>query len=205
MNPLILSDKDTELPRAVEDVLELGGVIVFPTDTLYGIGGNPWDEQAIARVQRMKQRLPGQPFALLLPVIEAIQRVARLDERTRAILSRFLPGAYTFLLSASEEAPREAVTAGKVGVRVPDHPFFGSVMRSLDRPLFGTSVNRSGEQPLENIDAIIEHFSNVDLIVTATTPPSSVASAVIDLTVDPPQALRGELPDALRHPEERQP
>ena len=101
MNPQILSDKDAELPRAVEDVLELGGVLIFPTDTLYGIGGNPWDEQAIARVQRMKQRSPGQPFALLLPVIEAIERVARLDERTRTILAQYLPGAYTFLLSAS--------------------------------------------------------------------------------------------------------
>jgi len=205
MNPLILSDKDAELPRAVEDILELGGVLIFPTDTIYGIGGNPWDEQAIARVQRMKQRPPGQPFALLLPVIEAIERVARLDERTQAILERFLPGPYTFILAASEEAPREAVKAGKVGIRVPDHPFFGSVMRSLDRPLFGTSVNRSGEPPLENIDAIIERFGNVDLIVTGTTPPSGVASAVIDLTVDPPQALRGELPDALGFPEQERP
>ncbi len=201
MNPLIFSDKDTELPRAVEDILELGGVLIFPTDTLYGIGGNPWDEQAIARVQRMKQRPPGQPFALLLPVIEAIERVAWLDERTRAILDRFLPGPYTFLLSASEEAPREVITEGKVGVRLPDHPFFGSVMRSVDRPLFGTSVNRSGEPPLENIDAMIEHFGNVDLIVIATTPPSGVSSAVIDLTVDPPQALRGNLPDDLVPPQ----
>jgi L-threonylcarbamoyladenylate synthase len=205
MNPLILSDKDAELPRAVEDILELGGVLIFPTDTLYGIGGNTWDEQAIARVQRMKQRLPGQPFALLLPVIEAIERVARLDERTRTIIERFLPGPYTFLLAAAEHAPRAAVKDRKVGIRVPDHPFFGSVMRSVDRPLFGTSVNRSGEPPLENIDAIIEHFSNVDLIVTGTTTPSGIASALIDLTVDPPQAIRGNLPDALRHPEERQP
>jgi len=205
MNPLILCDDNPQVPRAVEEVLEVGGALIFPTDTIYGIGGNPWDEQAIARVQRMKQRPPGQPFALLLPVIEAIERVARLDERTRTIIERFLPGPYTFLLAAAEHAPRAAVKAGKVGIRVPDHPFFGSVMRSLDRPLFGTSVNRSGELPLENIDAIIEHFGNVDLIVTATTPPSSVSSAVIDLTVDPPQALRGELPDALGFPEQERP
>ena len=198
MNPLILSDKDTELPRAVEDILELGGVLVFPTDTVYGIGGNPWDEQAIGRVQRMKERPAGQPFALLMPTIEAIQRVARLDEQTRTILTRFLPGAYTFLLPACEEAPRGVITAGKVGVRVPNHPFFAGVMRSLDRALFGTSVNRSGEPPLVDIDAIIEQFSNVDLIVTATTPPSGASSAVIDLTLDPPRALRGELPESMR-------
>ena len=198
MNPKILTDRDARLPRAVEDVLELGGVLVFPTDTLYGIGGNPWDERAVARVRMLKQRPAARPFALLLPTLEAIGRVARLDERVRTILARLLPGAYTFLLPACEETPREAVAAGKVGVRVPDHPFFGSVMRSLDRPLFGTSVNRSGTPPLENIDAIIEQFGDVDLIVTATTPPSGAVSAVIDLTLDPPRALRGELPEPLR-------
>jgi len=201
MNPQILSDSDAGLPRAVEDVLELGGVLVFPTDTLYGIGGNPWDGQAIARVRTLKRRSADRPFALLLPAIETIERVARLDERTRPILKRFLPGAYTFLLPAFDTTPREAAAEGKVGVRVPNHPFFAGVMRSLDRPLFGTSVNRYGEPPLVDIDAIIEQFGNVDLIVTGTTAPAGIASALIDLTVDPPQALRGELPDALRFPE----
>jgi len=85
------------------------------------------------------------------------------------------------------------------------NPFFGTVMRSLGRPLFGTSVNRSGKPPLVSIDAIIERFSNVDLIVEAKTAPSGVVSAIIDLTVDPPQALRGELPDALRCSEQERP
>ncbi len=205
MNPLIFSDSDPQLPRAVEEVIEAGGVLIFPTDTIYGIGGNPWDEQAIARVQKMKQRPADRPFALLLSALDAMERFARLDERSRAILERFLPGPYTFLLSAAEGAPRSAVKAGKVGVRIPDHPFFGTVMRSLGRPLFGTSVNRSGEPPLESVEAIIERFGNVDLIVEGTTAPSGIVSAIIDLTVDPPQALRGELPDTLRHPEERRP
>jgi len=203
MNPLILSDNDAELPRAVEDVLELGGVLVFPTDTLYGIGGNPWDEQAVARVQRLKQRPADSPFALVLPARGAIEQFAHLDARTLPIIERFLPGPYTFLLAAVDRAPSSAVKDGKVGVRVPDHPFFSIVMRSLGRPLFGTSVNRSGEPPLVSIEAIIERFGNVDLIVEGTTAPSGVVSAIIDLTMDPPQALRGELPDALRHLEER--
>jgi len=202
MNPLIFSDSNPQLPRAVEEVLEVGGVLIFPTDTIYGIGGNPWDEQAIARVQRMKQRPADRPFALILPALDAIEQFARLDERSQAVLERFLPGPYTFLLSAADRAPSSAVKDGKVGVRVPDHPFFNIVMRSLGRPLFGTSVNRSGEPPLENIDAIIERFGNVDLIVEGTTAPSGIASTIIDLTVDPPQALRGELPDALRFPEQ---
>lgn len=204
MNSLILSDDNPQLPRAVKEVLEVGGILIFPTDTIYGIGGNPWDERAIALVQTLKQRPPDRPFALHLPAVEAIEQYARLDERSRPILERFLPGPYTFLLPASAHAPSAAVKDGKVGVRVPDHPFFSIVMRSLDRPLFGTSVNRSGEPPLETIEAIIERFGTVDLIVTGKAL-SGRASAVIDLTVDPPRALRGKLPDALRHSEKRRP
>ncbi len=197
MNPLIFSDSDPQLSRAVEEVIEVGGVLIFPTDTIYGIGGNPWDEQAIARVQRMKQRPADRPFALLLPALDALERFARLDARTLPILERFLPGPYTFLLAAADRAPSSAVKDGKIGVRIPDHPFFDTVMRSLGRPLFGTSVNRSGEPPLESIDEIIERFGNVDLIVEGTTALSGTASAIIDLTVDPPQAVRGNLPNAL--------
>jgi len=199
MNPVIFYDSDPQLPRAVKEVLEVGGVLIFPTDTIYGIGGNPWDEQAVARVQRMKRRPADRPFALLLSALDAMERFACLDARTLPILERFLPGPYTFLLPAADRAPSSAVKDGKVGVRVPDHPFFSIVMRSLGRPLFGTSVNRSDEPPLENIDAIIERFGNVDLIVEGTTPPSGMSSAIIDVTVDPPQAVRGNLPDALSH------
>ncbi len=204
MIPLIFSDSDPQLPRAVEEVIEVGGVLIFPTDTIYGIGGNPWDERAVAWVQRMKQRPADRPFSLLLAALDALERFARLDERTLPILERFLPGPYTFLLPAADRAPSSAVKEGKVGVRIPDHPFFDTVMRSLGRPLVGTSVNRSGEPPLVSIDAIIERFGNVDLIVEGTTAPSGIASAIIDLTVDPPRAVRGNLPDALsRHGEKR--
>jgi L-threonylcarbamoyladenylate synthase len=89
------------------------------------------------------------------------------------------------------------VAKGKIGIRVPDHSFFSSVMATLGQPLFGTSVNRSGEPPLEDIEQMIEHFSGVDLIVEGSSG-AGVPSAIIDLTVSPPQALRGELPAGLR-------
>jgi len=112
-------------------------------------------------------------------------------------LERFLPGPLTFLLTAREEAPRSAVAAGKIGVRVPDHSFFGTVMAGIDRPLFGTSVNRSGEPPLTRIEEMIERFNRVDLIVEGS-PGSGSPSAIIDLTVSPPRALRGDLPSDLQ-------
>lgn len=196
MNPLIYADDDHGLPRVVEEILEVGGILIFPTDTVFGIGGNPWDERALASVQAMKSCSKDRPFTLHLPTLASIERFARLDDWMRTALERCLPGPYTFLLQASEEAPRSATKEGKVGVRVPDHPFFTKVMARIARPLFGTSVNRAGEPPLQNIDEMIERFGGVDMIVTGTIG-GGTSSAIIDLTVSPPQALRGELPEGL--------
>lgn len=197
MNPLVIRDSDPRFPGVVKELLEVGGVLIFPTDTVFGIGGNPWDERALARVRAMKGRPLDQPFTLHLPTLETIERFARPDERARIILERFLPGPYTFLLQAAEQAPCSAVKEGRIGVRVPDHPFFAGVMKLVERPLFGTSVNRSGEPPLVDIDEIIERFGDVDLIVTGRIG-TGTSSAIIDLTKSPPRALRGELPEGLR-------
>ncbi len=197
MNPRVLSVDDPELSGAVHEILETGGVLIFPTDTVYGIGGSPWDEGALARVCALKRRPADQPFTLHLPGLDWIGRVARLDQWAREIVNHFLPGPYTFLLPALPGAPASAVKDGKVGVRVPAHPFFTRVLAGLNRALFGTSVNRSGEPPLVDLAVIIEEFSSVDLIVTGPVA-TGTPSAVIDLTTDPPIAIRGTLPEGLR-------
>jgi len=197
MNPIVLPDDSPDLPAALQELLETGGVMIFPTDTVYGIGGSPWDEGALGRVRRLKGRPADQPFTLHLPEVDAVERFAQLDPRTREIVEHFLPGPYTFLLSACPNAPTCAVKNGKVGVRVPAHRFFSRVMVELNRALFGTSVNRSGEPPLTDLAEIIEQFSGVDLIVSGKVE-IGTPSAVIDLTVDPPVALRGALPEGLR-------
>jgi len=199
---LVIKESDERLQGMLQVLLETGGTFIFPTDTVYGIGGGPWDERALAQVRRMKGRPASQPFTLHLSSIEAIERFAHVDERMRRVLARFLPGPITFILPATKDAPPATVLKGKVGIRVPAHPFFGFIMRELDRPLFGTSVNRAGEAPLDSIEMMIEQFSGVDLLVegeTGTGVPrgTGVPSAIVDLTTDPPQALRGELPKDL--------
>ena len=199
---LVVKESDERLQGMIQALLETGGTLIFPTDTVYGIGGGPWDERALAQVRRMKARPASQPFTLHLSSIEAIERFAHVDERMRRVLARFLPGPITFILPATKDAPPATVLKGKVGIRVPAHRFFGSIMRELDRPLFGTSVNRAGEAPLHSIEMMIEQFSGVDLLVegetgTAVPPRTGIPSAIVDLTTDPPQALRGELPKDL--------
>ena len=196
MMPRVLPHDDPQTASAVDAVLETGQTIVFPTDTIYGIGGNPWDERSLERVRKLKDRSVDQPFALLLTTRASIERYSALDERLRGLIARLLPGPYTLLLPGAPESPSSAARNGKIGIRVPLHPFFQRTIASLDRPLFGTSVNRHGEPPLVDIDQIIDRFAAVDLIVTGPTGMSP--STILDLTEVPPHLVRGELPRELQ-------
>ncbi len=201
MIPQLIRSDDPRIADAIRDALASGGVILFPSDTVYGIGGNAWDDRAVAKARRLKHRPADQPFSLHLAAIDRIEPFARLDFRQRRWIERLLPGPYTLLLDA-DTAPTCSVKDGKAGVRVPDHPFFLRVMAEVGTPLFGSSVNRSGEPPLVGLDEMIEQFPEVDLVVedaVRRTKPCEQpsASAILDLTSDPPVALRGALPPWL--------
>jgi L-threonylcarbamoyladenylate synthase len=196
MMPRVLSHDASETPSAVDAALETGQTLVFPTDTIYGIGGNPWDTGSLARVRALKGRPADQPFALLLPTRISIERYAVIDERLRRLIERLLPGPYTLLLPATRGAPPSSVRDGTIGIRVPDHPFFQRTLARLDRPLFGTSVNHHGEPALVDIDEIIDRFAAVDLVVTGPTGRSP--SAILDLTRRPARLVRGELTRELQ-------
>ena len=191
MMPRVLSHDDPEIGIALQAALETGQTIIFPTDTIYGIGGNPWDARCIERVRLLKDRRSDQPFAVLLPTVATIARFATIDARARRWIDRLLPGPYTLLLPATPDAPPATTLDRTIGVRVPAHPFFGRTLATLDRPLFGTSVNRHGEPPLVDVDEIIDRFSAVDLIVTGPTAAS--ASTIIDLRGIPARVVRGAL------------
>jgi len=189
MNPQVIPYDDPQVTALVEEALETGKTLIFPTDTVYGIGGNPWDERTLERVRGLKGRTADRPFTLHLPTTATIERYARLDGLLRDVILRYLPGPFTLLLPASTGAPPSAVKDGLVGIRVPDHPFFTDVIARLGRILFGTSVNVSGEPPINDVAEIIERFGRVDLIITG--PVGEHPSTIIDATVDPPRVVRG--------------
>ncbi len=195
MIPRVLPADDPRIPRLLLAALETGQTFIFPTDTVYGIGGNPWDGGALESVWRLKDRDPTRPFTLHLPSVDSIARFARPSESARDAIGRLLPGPYTLLLPAAPGAPPSATIDGVVGVRVPDHPFFLSTLAKLDRAIFGTSVNRAGEPPLRDIDQIIDRFGVVDLILVGRT--GEAESTILDLTVEPPRLVRGTQPQGL--------
>jgi len=195
MMPRVLPVDDPGIDLALLEALETSQVIIFPTETVYGIGGNPWDELILDRVRSLKERGSDQPFTLHLADVSSIDKYAHLDAATSRQVEQLLPGPYTLLLPARPEAPPSAVRHGVVGIRVPDHPLFSGAISRLQRALFGTSVNRSGQPPLSDIDRIIQEFGHVDLIVTGSV--RGCPSSILDLTSTPVRVLRGSLPPSL--------
>jgi L-threonylcarbamoyladenylate synthase len=196
MTAWVLTLGDPALPRELEQALRQGAVIAFPTDTVYGLGGDPWSG-AVDRVRTIKQRPPDQPFSLHLPSVASIDGVAQVDAEGRRWLERWLPGPFTVLLEATAGAPPCSVSEGRIGLRVPDHPLFLEVLAAIGGAVFGTSVNRRGAPPINEAATILRAFPEIDLIIDGAVSIGS-SSALIDLTSTPPAALRGELPDADR-------
>lgn len=178
------------IQRAVE-CLRDDGVIVYPTDTVYGLGCDITSKHAVERIVRIKGRDPKKPMSFVCADLTHISRYARVSNTAYRILKRFLPGAYTFVLEASSEVPKMLLTRQKtVGIRVPAHPVCAALVRELGNPILSTSANPSGVDPLNDPREIQGSLGkHVDLILDCGIL-SQVPSTVVSLLDDRVKVLR---------------
>ncbi|MFP4588416.1 MAG: L-threonylcarbamoyladenylate synthase [Candidatus Bipolaricaulota bacterium] len=172
-------------------------LMVFPTDTIYGLGGNGRNKEVVDRIYRVKRRSRDKPLSLHLFHPEALDHyVSELDQRQKDTIQDLLPGPYTLILPAGPNAPAVSVSAErKVGIRVPDSDSFRRIEDYIDYPLVGTSVNKSDEPPLTDFDRIVDKFGGlVDLFIQGEEEMDGSSSTVLDLTFHPPKVLRGPYP-----------
>lgn len=183
--------------RRAAEVLRDDGVIVYPTDTVYGLGCDITSKHAVERIIGIKGRDPKKPMSFVCADLTHISRYARVSNFAYRILKRFLPGPYTFVLEASREVPRLLLTKQKtVGIRIPDHPVCLELVRELGNPILSTSANLGGEDPL-NDPAEIQRVlgGQVDLILECGVLPR-VPSTVVSLVGDRVEVLREGAGDA---------
>ena len=172
------------------DTLANGGVIIYPTDTVYGLGANIFNNKAVRRVFKIKQRNLLKPLSILVYDSDAIQLVSRISIYQKKILDTYLPGPYTFILNKSPIVPR-VVTSGldHVGVRVPDN----EIARNLAKlfPITTTSANLSDKEVLSTPDEILNQLNcDVDLVIDVGELDSNNASTIVDLTKPQPTFIR---------------
>jgi L-threonylcarbamoyladenylate synthase len=135
---------DSDVARAAAAVRR-GEAVVYPTETVYGLGGDALDPDAVERVFALKRRDRDDPLSMALPSVDAALEHVRASPRARRCLRRFLPGPVTVVVDRGPAVP-DALTGGRdrVGVRVPDHEVALSLLRAVDRPVTATSANVSG-------------------------------------------------------------
>ncbi len=178
-----------KLDMAVER-LRKGGVICYPTDTVYGLGCDFRDKKALEHIYRVKRMPKDHPVAFVCPDLSDIARYAVVDDWAYRIMKRLLPGPYTFVLLATREVPRMLMRKQKtVGIRVPDHAVALGLVRALGSPIVSTSVSRDGEQ--YNDPEIIEEVfgREIDMVLDAGWG-GVVPSTIIDLSAGEVQVVR---------------
>ena len=168
-------------------------VIIFPTDTVYGIGTPIFDTEGIDRIYEIKKRPRTKPLACLCANLEQINSIAFVDEKAKKLINKFLPGPLTLILNAKDD---EKIKIGykTIGVRIPNNKIALDILNE-NGPMLTTSVNESGLVPLNEYEDIYRQYNDlVDKIYDTNTTSSNISSTVVLIDGDDLKVLReGEI------------
>jgi len=186
-----LASPDPRTIRGAAAALEAGGVLAYPTDTVYGIGCDATLPESVERIYRIRGHGAGHPLSLLLADVDSVAHYVLLDEPNREILSRCLPGPFTFVLPAREEVPVKLCTDRRtIGIRVPGCAVTLEIVRALGRPLVNTSAMVSSDEVDSDPAVIASRLgAGIDLILDAGVR-ENLPSTVVDLCGERPALLR---------------
>ena len=184
---------DEQTLSIANETLRGGGLVVYPTDTLYGIGADPFNERALARLQSAKRRAEQKPILLITHSPDAASEVVESFSTAALVLAgEFWPGPLTLVLPARAGLAR-AITqdSGTVGLRIPANKTSLLLAELFGKPITSTSANLTGESTPGSVDAIEEMLGDaIDLYLDAGPLPPSRPSTIVDVTVRPPRILR---------------
>ncbi|HRH24081.1 MAG TPA: L-threonylcarbamoyladenylate synthase [Candidatus Paceibacterota bacterium] len=183
-----------EAAKKAAAVLKKGGIVAYPTDTVYGLGVSITDPTAIERLRTLKGRERKKPVSLIVQDVHHIEMCGTLTPLAEKFAASHLPGALTLVIPAKKDMPETLTMNGAVGVRVPNEPFCLALAKEYGKPYTTTSANKAGMGTPRNVQGLMEHFGlsldQIDLIIDggdrAGGNPSTVVSCV------------GEIPYVLR-------
>ena len=175
------------------DVLREGGVIIYPTDTVYGIGCSIFDANAIERIYAIKQQDRSKPFTFICSDLSHISEYAKVSNSAFRLMKQLIPGPYTFVLPASrlKQLPKSMISKRQeVGIRVPDNGICRSLLKEFGTPILSASVDDGNGALINDPEMLHERYKRqVDLMLEAGKSILSL-STVLDLTGDKPVVVR---------------
>ena len=175
----------------IVDILKDGGIIAYPTDTLYGIGCDIFNKSSIEKVYQIKKMPRYKPLSFICGDLKDISRYAQVSNSAYKIMKRLIPGPYTFILRATRMVPKIMLTRRRtVGIRVPDNEICLSLVRDLGNPIISTSASVTEDEIMSNPIDIDKKFGHsLDMVIDGGILISE-PSSMIDLTEDNPQIIR---------------
>ncbi len=180
----LMSSSDPNVIHYASEVLNRGDLVVFPTDTVYGIGAAVDQPEAVARLYVAKGRPLDRPIPVLISSFDQLVRLARnIDDRVERFVRDYWPGGLTVVLDAAEWLPSEIVgDTGRVGLRMPDHPVALKIIARAGGSLATTSANRSGEQAATTATSALQALGHqAALIVDDGPSPGGTHSTVVSI------------------------
>ena len=193
INRIDSQNPDPELIKEAAGIIKGGGVIVFPTRCLYGLGADAMNPGAVERIIEIKQRPADNAILVLIHSKKQLEMlVEKIPPAAGAIMEAFWPGRVTLVFDARDTLPG-LLTAqtGKIGVRLPGHPVAAAILRQVKGPVTGTSANLSGRPGCNRLaDMGRQIAGQVDLVLDSGTLQGGIGSTVVDVTEEPPRILR---------------
>jgi len=177
-----------KLAQAV-DVMRRGGVIAYPTDTVYGLGCDITNKRAVEKIYRMKGMSQDQLVSFVCPDLSDAARYGQIEDGAYRIMRRLVPGPYTFILLATREVPKVLRMKRKtVGIRIPDHPVALSLAKELGNPVASSSASLDGEVLIDPAE-MERRFRDVELVLDVQRA-GIMPSTIIDLSGPQPEVVR---------------
>jgi len=167
--------------RKSVEIIENGGVIIFPTDTVYGIGCNPYDANAVKKIYQIKSREKIKSLPVLASSIEIVKQISTIDEFTEKIIKKYWPGPLTLILKLKDKNLKKSLNLeDKIAVRIPNSVCTLKLLNKCNL-IVGTSANVSGDSSFTNPQECIKNVKNYDVFVDGGTITSKGESTIIEI------------------------
>jgi len=168
-------------------VLHAGGIVFYPTDTLYALGADAFSDEAVAKILEIKGREGRKPISAMFPDLAMVEKYSEMNEQARKLAGAFLPGPLTLILK-KRKGTETGIARGidTIGIRIPAHPFCAALAKEFAGPITATSANRSGERPERSVKKILAQLGtaveSINLVIDAGVLPARLPSTIVDLS-----------------------
>ena len=186
------SINENELSEII-NILKNNGIIIFPTETVYGIGGNALCDEVIDKIYEVKQRPREKALNIMLASIDDIEKYAEItSELDRKIIKNFMPGPITIILKKKPNFGNGfTLSNNTIGIRIPDNKIINSILKKLDFPIIAPSADISGKPSAVEVSDIIKNFDNkVDAIINGGRANLGISSTIVQVTNNKIKILR---------------